>query len=321
MADDGLQQDFFEVFLAKFAERFATPSDELPTVRCVSRTTLVRLLGKIRDSAVVEAEFNAPRTPAAELLVRLEHSNLVRRIPLEDPRTGEPLDKLYAVGLPASEIELNPVELMVGFKPKAVVCYFSALRLHSLTTQVPSHYHYAIVSEEATPPKVVPPSVRPAEPAQRTFDPLGTLQFTYQGLCYYETHRDKRLVPGVQARHLHDKTVIRITTREQTLIDTLHRPLSCGGPPVVFEAWEKALDDLSENRMAKYLEAIEDPRVVRRVGFMLGNFGYSPRGKLASLLNAARPDEASGREADAIIPLLPGVNYPSVDAQWQVRVP
>jgi predicted transcriptional regulator of viral defense system len=32
--------------------------------------------------------------------------------------------------------------------------------------------------------------------------------------------------------------MVRITTLEQTLLDTLHRPLSCGGPPIVIEAWE-----------------------------------------------------------------------------------
>ena len=37
---------------------------------------------------------------------------------------------------------------------------------------------------------------------------------------------------------------IRITTLEQTLLDSLYKPFLCGGPEVVFEAWQDAVDRL-----------------------------------------------------------------------------
>ncbi|MFT3882954.1 MAG: hypothetical protein QM703_25270 [Gemmatales bacterium] len=70
---------------------------------------------------------------------------------------------------------------------------------------------------------------------------LGEWLFTYKGLRYYKTTKENRLVPGIQTRFLNPTSIVRITSLEQTLLDTLHRPLSCGGPAVVMEAWEQGI--------------------------------------------------------------------------------
>src|SRR5207237_3233319 len=43
------------------------------------------------------------------------------------------------------------------------------------------------------------------------------------------TRRSARLVLGVQSRDYGPRTRIRITTLEQTLLDTLSKPFHCGG--------------------------------------------------------------------------------------------
>ena len=56
------------------------------------------------------------------------------------------------------------------------------------------------------------------------------------GCRRYTTRREAHRVVGVQTRYVNEKSRYRVTTLEQTLVDTLHRPHSCGGPAVVFEA-------------------------------------------------------------------------------------
>ena len=86
-----------------------------------------------------------------------------------------------------------------------------------------------------------------------------------------------------------------MTTLEQTLLDTLHKPWSCGGSSVVFEAWERGVPLLDEERTAEYLMKIGRFDLTRRGGYMLDNNNYSPVDpKLCKLLNAAKTKVKKG---------------------------
>jgi predicted transcriptional regulator of viral defense system len=126
----------------------------------------------------------------------------------------------------------------------------------------------------------------------------------------------------MQTRAHGPRTQLRITTREQTLLDSLYKPHHCGGPAVVFEAWETALGagGLDEERLAEYLRKMDYPATARRTGAMLQVLGYVPGTDLSRVLEEQReaidPDSPFAR-----ISLLPGVPYANLNERWLVNIP
>jgi predicted transcriptional regulator of viral defense system len=150
----------------------------------------------------------------------------------------------------------------------------------------------------------------------RRRNPLGVLAFTYQGTEYFVTRRAPRLAPGIQTRYLDERTIIRITTIEQTLLDTLHKPQRAGGPEVIFEAWRSRASELDEDLLASYLRAMSDAPSVRRTGAMLDLLGYKVTSDaLKSVLTKTNPP------LDRPISLLAGIDYQRLDPAWSVLTP
>jgi len=309
-------QEFLEHLLAEFGSTFSRPSTDLPTVRCVSRTVLSRLLTTIRDDVGASGFRSlAPK----QMIASLMHAGLLHQLPVDFGANAGPRTGLYLVGLETSTANVDPVELLVGWEPQGVLCYFTALQLHSLTTQVPSHHHIARLTPRATAPATRDRegSATATGTGHRTFDPLGMLQFRYEGVAYYRTHREARLMPGTAWRDFSDKTRCRVTTLEQTLLDALHRPLACGGPPVVLEAWTRGVSDLSQVRLHDLLVALGDDRVTRRVGYLLDANDFPSQKPLQRLLADVK-SRSSGADP---ISLLPGIPYVHVDTTWQITGP
>ena len=144
---------------------------------------------------------------------------------------------------------------------------------------------------------------------------MGTLAFTHDGLPYF-TSRRRFPLTKVQTRYLNARTIVRTTTIEQTLLDTLHRPQRCGGPEVVCESWERGLSLIDEGALAACLRLPEGHVLVRRVGAMLAHLGHRPQND--DLRGVLLP---GGKDDDAPIALLPGIQYSRVDPTWRVLVP
>jgi predicted transcriptional regulator of viral defense system len=253
------------------------------------------------------------------MMESLIHAGLLHEIPMEFGENAGPRTAMYLVGLDTSYDTVDPVELLVAWAPHGVICYFTALQLHSLTTQVPSHHHIARLTtiESSRQAKGRAGDLASEETEKPHFDPLGTLQFRYDGLPYYLTTRDRRLIRGTEGRHLSDRTLFRLTTLEQTMVDTLHRPLSCGGPAVVLEAWATGLPRVSQARMHEHLIEIADDRLSRRVGYLLEANQFHTEGPLDGLLKRVK----EGARSMPIVPLLPGMPYSHVDTTWQLTTP
>jgi predicted transcriptional regulator of viral defense system len=115
-------------------------------------------------------------------------------------------------------------------------------------------------------------------------------------------------------------TLIRITTKEQTLIDTLYKPLHCGGPEVVFEAWDEGMGALDEERLANYLQLMNYPATTRRVGALLESRAYQPGVELLRVLRHAQ-ESIDRRHPFVRISLLPGMPYTTLDSAWMVDFP
>ena len=302
---------------AAFLGLLGAPSETRPTVRCLSRAHARALMIGAR------AQMDNPELrgfSADSLLDTLVTGGLLIPVGIDTPGRNF---AIYRVGQQASDI-VDPIELLEAAEPAGVVCYFTALQFYSLTTQVASHHHIARLVRRA------PSTMNADEPrltrtvgdiaAVRRRDPLGTRMFTYQGQPYYRTHRGTHTMAGIQLRRLNDSTIARITTREQTLLDTLHRPLSCGGPSVVWEAWERAVDELDVDTFVDHLRTLNDSRLLRRVGYMLQQQSFSVPTALDELLDRARRAVLQSRDEEPVS-LLPGIAGTKCDASWNLRLP
>jgi len=311
---------FLEKVLARFSQRFSMPSaTDLLSVRCISKVQLVKQLVSIRDELAFPGH---KRTSGKSILLHLEQSGLVHPVPSTNPTTNEVEDKFYLIGIESGVSRVSPIELLQAQESKGVVCYFSALEFYGMTTQLPSHHHIAVLGTGAVTSrkKDVKQELVESMNVDRKYDPLGTKKFVYEDVPYYVTSRDKKLVPGVQERYLDEKSIFRITTYDQTLLDTLHRPMSCGGPSVVFESWHSALDRLSSDLIYEYLSKINNSELTRRVGYMMQVIDYKVNEGLSEMFDSVK-DSVVRKAPESIITLLPGIDYTEFNEEWYLKVP
>jgi hypothetical protein len=315
------EQTYRETFLTHLSQKLAAPGLEWPTVRCWTGPALDRIFKQVRDE--LAAEKLVSDISHRSLLEWVCHLGLASPLPVE----GE---SIYLVEIGASaEAEVDPLELLMASKPSGVVCYFSAVGFHALTTQPVEHHHIAELQLPSAGPENEDPEEdgakrpeRPPRAGNRKPRGLGKLLFRFQGIPYYSTRRSSRLVPGVQTRGHGPRTQVRITTLEQTLLDTLSRPFQCGGPEVVFEAWQEGVASrrIDEERLVKYLRAMNYPATARRLGVMLGLVGGVPGAELRQLLEACQA-VIDRQSPYARISLLPGVDYQNLNESWLVNTP
>jgi hypothetical protein len=313
------EQAYRETFLARLNRELGTPSSEWPTVRWWTERSLNQIAKRVREELSTEG-LEGSLTNKALL-------DWLRRLGLADClRTTEGCFYLIEIGAGANS-RVDPLELLMAAKPRGVACYFSAVSFYSLTTQHVGHHHIAELSRPRL--DVGKEDVRGDDKPHGESDQdrrgprsLGTLLFRHQDIPFYFTRRSARLVPGVQSREYGPRTRIRITTLEQTLLDTLYKPFHCGGPEVVFEAWQEGMNtrQVDEGRMVEYLKAMDYPATARRLAVMLGMVGYTPGDELRRLLEAYKG--AIDRQSPfAKISLLPGLNYRALNEDWLVRTP
>jgi predicted transcriptional regulator of viral defense system len=331
----GLDRDRYykEAFLASLSRRLAVSSVEWPTVRYWTMTALKRLFKQVK------AEVGLPKPPQSNL----EILEWIEKLGLSCAIKTDKIDfHLFEIGASLQSVA-DPLELMMAFEPSGVICYFSAIAFHSLTSQVPGHHHVAIfekpnplhakhpqagevLAEESNPKlnqttATLNKTVGDAAVRSKA-NPLGTKVFSYGDVPFYRTRRNARMVPGIQNRSNGPRGRFRITTFEQTLLDTLHKPEKCGGSAVVLEAWQNALSgtELDEDRLLDYLKQMGYPATTRRLGALFKLLDYSTNAELTNYLNQARENVVHNSRFSHIS-LLPGFEYSQLDEEWLVKLP
>jgi len=303
--------------LAAFSKNFGSASAERPNVRCASRATLISELIALRDHL---AHPGTKSISGKSMLDSLVRSGIVHPIHLNTTKDGELGGEFFTIGMDEALSQLDPIELLQAIVPGGVVCYFTAIHFHDLSTQIPTHHHIARLVDTPTKPRK-PAQPPPSKNSSVQRSTLGKLQFSYQSVPYYTTNRDRRRVAGIQTRYLSNKTIFSVTTFEQTLLDTLHHPFSCGGQSVVFEAWENAIENLDQHRLLEHLETINDHRLDRRVGyFLMQHLECSLEAQLQERLETAIKRSLI-HDVDRMVPLLPGHQYTHTDTHWRLEVP
>lgn len=309
MHSQTLKPDIWQLFAPLLAEAVATPTEEHPTVRVWKDTELIWVINRIVREHQAELKTTFPA--GAVVLKELKTMKWLRELRLTENKAKT---SICLMDMEAAKNEaVDVLEVLQAALPTGVISYFAALSFHELTSQMPGFYHIGRLAN-GHPPESGAPGV------SRDRNPLGTVLFEYDGVMCYETKRYRGLTPGVQTRVIGPRTLYRITTLEQTLLDAILQPVRCGGEAVVFEAWGHADRRADLDRMAEHLRAIGRDSLVRRTGAMLEMLGAEVKvsSELGKLLSATKNRLSS---ADAVIPLLPDLGFASESQTWKVILP
>jgi len=302
--------------MAELTKPLRAPSEDVPNVRWFTEH---RLRCLILDAA---REAKAPSTLSGSTLLRmLIDSKLAHSLSSEKFDWPEGTKPYAIYSLEFGDIpSISPIELLQITQAsywRTVICYFTALAYHELTTQEVPHHHVATLKEpfrrqqnEITPNQT-------ANEKSTSARSMGSLLFRYQGVPYCVTQRDPALMPGIQSVRFSPSCLIRMTTLEQTLLDSLHKPWSCGGPSVIFEAWERGLPLLDDARLAYCLKMIGRNDFTRRTGYMLEQFGYVATDHALQLLLADAKAKVK-RGTEPTLPLFPDVPSSHRNTTWGI---
>jgi len=311
----------WEAFLKALADNITDPSPDRPTVRCWTRISLIKLFSEIKKQTKLPSTF--PDSP--EIIEHLINIGWAHPINIDVTQTRASRSKeFYLLDIGAAHgTNVDPLELLQAYSPYGVICYFSALAYHSLTTQLATHHHIADIYKPSTALK----SGYLFSSIKKTDGPLiskrklslGEHLFNYQGIPCYIIQRSSALIIGIQTRILGPRTNIKITTLEQTLLDTFNKPRYCGGTSVIFEAWDEGMARLDKNILNDYLLRIDSSLLMRRVGAMFDLLNFDPSLELKTTLEKSL--EFSDQYSMTAIPLLPGLEFQALNKKWQVLIP
>jgi len=200
----------------------------------------------------------------------LAHSKM-KRLHLALPHRAE---TLYLWG------EVSPYAAASAAKPGGYLCHFTAMHLHDLTHQTPATIYAN--SEQRPQPR---PAARPTQASidaafgrpQRLTTNICPL---WDGrLCMINGKHTGRL--GVEARQDANNVTLSVSGLERTLIDIAVRPVYAGGVSEVLEAYLRAKERVSLNRLAAMLKKMDFVYPYEQaIGFYLERSGVYERSRL-----------------------------------------
>jgi hypothetical protein len=317
-----IPDDRWDLMFRKLKHTVASPTDEHPAARIWRDSDLTAAISQVRKAHAAELLTNFPSAKA--VIKRMLSIGWLQEISVENPASKAASTRLYLLDMEATEEDTPEAwELLQGFTTNGVLCYFSALAFHELTTQIPSFHHIGIPKDPSPriEPSTIPTTSQPSTAGKKQRDPLGSFVFNFQETPCYTTSRDVSLMPGVQTREIGPRTRLRITTPEQVMLDTLWQPLKCGGQAIAFEAWERGVTRWNPDRMAKHLKSINRHEWERRVGAMLSQIGVIPESGALSDLLETRKQKVKNTSDLTPLPLLNHLPASTLLPEWGVLVP
>lgn len=177
----------------------------------------------------------------------LLESTKLKKLSLPLPHRAE---TLYIWG------EVSPFVVASNAKPGAYLCHYTAMHLHELTDQVPETV-YANFEQRALLPSTSPPTQASIDAAFRRPQRLTTniCPLWDKRLCMVNGKHTGRL--GVEEKKDAGGLSYSITGIERTLIDIAVRPAYAGGVSEVLEAYRRAADRVSLNKLSATLKKMD----------------------------------------------------------------
>src|SRR3989339_1455757 len=168
----GRSPEWCDAFLTALVNRLSVDLSTAENPRCLSRHTLNRLLNSL------ESDTFRLRFSHRAIYEWLLHIGLLAPIPVEYGGTKPTLrTTFFRLDISTRRDEnLSPLELLQAYDAEGVICYFSAIAFHSLSSQPPVHHHIGIPSS-ATREQRPPTPRKSASSTPRESNPLGTRLF------------------------------------------------------------------------------------------------------------------------------------------------
>ncbi len=165
-------------------------------------------------------------------------------------------------------------ETLMTLKPNVYCCHYSAIFVHGWTDQIPKTI-YLNHEQSAKPRPPLSPNQERIHHAfrQRPRETKNRAAFRGLDICLLNGKQSGQL--GVVEETAPDGTPVRVTNAERTLIDAAVRPHYAGGVHEVLEAYRRAKERISANRMAAYLNELDYAYPYRQaIGFCMERAGY-----------------------------------------------
>jgi len=311
-------------YLAELLQRIAVATDRYPTVRCWSGSALRSFLTQLRTDLLGQKLLTNSFPRSDDILRWLGDSGLAFPLPVS-PGTSvknAPTFYLLEVGAGVAPV-VSPYELLQAYQPAGVVCFFSALSFHGLTTQIPPFHHSALLMRRPVVTSVVTPKVASnssdVDETRVARNSLGSPVFSYGNTAYYSTKRYADLVPGIQVHVLDKRIHLRVTDLEQSILDTLVHPEAAGAQAVVFEAWEQGWDRVRQSTITQYLQTAS-LALTRRFGAMSKLLKLQLTDEILRYLDETKR-KGIGTGNGEPINLLRGSAGQKLDQEWNVLTP
>lgn len=222
----------------------------------IAKADILAVLAKSKRNAFSKGELEellsenrafwrlAKKTTVIQFIQFLEKNASLQSHRLKFPR---PITR-YSLG------DIGPFELVQSINQDGYFSHYSAMSFHGLTEQIPKAIYFNI--EQSLRPgggELTQAGINRSFATEcRTTNNLAT----FREYTIYLLNGGNTDQLGVVERPLKEKSAIRTTDLERTLIDIVVRAVYSGGIAEVAKAYAEAADRVSVNRLCAYLRQI-----------------------------------------------------------------
>ena len=167
-----------DAFIATLTKRLSQEPSISLNPHCLSESAVYHLIGEISPRGV------GPESSKSRTMAWLQKIGLLTPIVMDEYPDGSTRGtRFYRLDLSRkARSQPSPLELLQAIDANGVICYFTAVAFHSLTTQPSAHHHIAALINPRSKRAAVPPKTTEAapDPPRKEPDPLGEWLFTYR---------------------------------------------------------------------------------------------------------------------------------------------
>ncbi|MEK4750932.1 hypothetical protein NST77_25890 [Niallia sp. FSL W8-0177] len=236
-----------------------------------SRMDLIAVLDELKEERILRKNYKYSRF--------LNHL-ITELFVLERVKADLPNDK-KTERFVLKNAKVHPFEIALSLNPGSYISHYSALFLHDLTHNIPKDIY---INREQT-PKYSDPENKLTQakidyafsrPMRRTNQ---IAKFSYNKKKYQVfllNGKNTGNLGIIKKKTPHTHNSVRLTNLERTLIDCVVRPKYSGGVEEILNAFERAKDDLSVNRLLGMLRKLNYVYLYEKsIYFYLSRTDYS----------------------------------------------
>lgn len=215
-----------------------------------SRVSLNEFLNELKEELII-----SKTTKYTHFVEHLVSEGILERIKIETPN-------LKTERFVAQKLNIHPFEIALSINPGSYLSHYSALFVHELTHNIPKDIY---INREQTPkPKNTSNALTQKKIDYAFSRPMRTTNqiaiFTYRKTkykVYMLNGKNTKNLGVIQLKNPHTYNPIPITNLERTIIDSVVRPKYAGGIEELANAFARAKERLSVNRLLGILKKLD----------------------------------------------------------------